>query len=102
MNVVAYVHPAELRGVPFGAYVAVLGPLIRGGVTADRVVIVPADRTEVAIDGRSGSAVAQGLLAVARDITRPDQVAGHFGWPLPLAWRQAYVELNGLPPDRDR
>jgi hypothetical protein len=97
MNVVAYVNPAERRGVPFDAYVAVLGPLIRGGVTADRVVIVPADRTEVAIDGLTGSAVAQGLLTAAREITRPDRVAGHFGWPLPAAWRDAYFALNDDP-----
>jgi hypothetical protein len=102
VNVVAYVTPFELRGVPFDAYAAALAALIRDGLNPAHVVVMPADRAEVTIDGKSGSDAAQEVLTTAREITRPDHVAEHFGWPLPLAWRHAYVKLNGLPPRRER
>jgi hypothetical protein len=102
VNIVAYITPFELRGVPFDAYAAVLGSLIRGGLNPEHVVVVPADRAEVTVDGKSGSDAAQEVLATAREITRPDRVAEHFGWPLPGAWRHAYLKLNGLPPGRER
>ena len=102
MNVVAYVTPFELRGVPFDAYAAVLTTVIRDGLNPGHIVVMPADRAEVTSDGKSGSDAAQEVLATVREITRPDHVAEHFGWPLPLAWRHAYVKLNGLPPGRHR
>jgi hypothetical protein len=102
VNIVAYVTPSELGGVPFDTYAAVLEGLIRDGINPEHVVVMPAAQAEVTIDGKSGSDAAQEVLATARGITRPDQVAEHFGWPLPLPWRHAYVKLNGLPPSRER
>ena len=79
MTVVVRVCEADLRGVPFREYAAVLGNLIGEMYAPDDTAITPGERTGVLLVDPDGSVDPGDVLDMARDITTPEFRDGIFG-----------------------